>query len=48
MLTINGHEILLSRGPRKNGMYNIEWHQGQENLADYFTKHFNGNHHRRV
>ena len=32
----------------KNGTYNIQWHPGQENLADYFTKHFDGKHHQEV
>jgi len=32
----------------KNGTYLIQWHPGQENLADYFTKHFDGKHHQEV
>ena len=32
----------------KHGTYNAEWYPGQENLADYFTKHFDSSHHRRV
>ena len=27
------------------GRFNIQWHPGQENLADYFTKHFEAIHH---
>ena len=29
----------------KNGSYDVQWHPGQENLADYFTKHFDTKHH---
>ena len=25
--------------------FDVQWHPGQENLADYFTKHFEGRHH---
>ena len=32
----------------KNGTYDIQWHPGHENLADYFTKHFKGKHHLEV
>ena len=28
--------------------FDIQWHPGQENLADYFTKHFHGKHHQEV
>ena len=28
--------------------FDVQWHPGQENLADYFTKHFDGKHHREV
>ena len=28
--------------------FNVQWHPGQENLADYFTKHFDGKHHQEV
>jgi len=27
------------------GNFNVTWHPGQENLADYFTKHFDASHH---
>ena len=30
------------------GNFNVTWHPGQENLADYFTKHFDGKHHQLV
>ena len=30
------------------GNFDVQWHPGQENLADYFTKHFVGMHHREV
>jgi hypothetical protein len=30
------------------GNFNITWHPGQENLADYFTKHFDARHHQTV
>jgi len=30
------------------GNFNVTWHPGQENLADYFTKHFPGTHHQLV
>ena len=32
----------------KNGSYDVQWHPGQENLADYFTKHFESRHHQEV
>jgi hypothetical protein len=28
--------------------FNIAWHPGQENLADYFTKHFDSKHHQQA
>jgi hypothetical protein len=30
------------------GNFNVTWHPGQENLADYFTKHFDMKHHQTV
>ena len=30
------------------GNFNVTWHPGQENLADYFTKHFDAKHHQTV
>lgn len=30
------------------GNFNVTWHPGQENLADYFTKHFDTRHHQLV
>ena len=30
------------------GLFNVQWHPGQENLADYFTKHFDAKHHQEV
>lgn len=30
------------------GNFNVTWHPGQENLADYFTKHFDAKHHQAV
>jgi len=30
------------------GNFNVTWHPGQENLADYFTKHFDSRHHQLV
>ena len=32
----------------KNGSFDVQWHPGQENLADYFMKHFEGRHHQEV
>ena len=32
----------------KRGEFDVQWHPGQENLADYFTKHFDGKHHEAV
>jgi hypothetical protein len=32
----------------KCNMFNVRWHPGQENLADYFTKHFDTQHHTAV
>ena len=29
----------------KRKQYLVHWHPGQENLADYFTKHFEAKHH---
>eukprot|EP00956_Cyclotella_meneghiniana_P021059 scaffold37874_cov42-Cyclotella_meneghiniana.AAC.3 len=29
----------------KQKIFNVRWHPGQENLADYFTKHFEPRHH---
>ena len=30
----------------KNGTVDVQWHPGLENLADYYTKHFEAGHHR--
>ena len=30
------------------GLFDVQWHPGQENLADYFTKHFDSKHHQEV
>ena len=32
----------------KNGSFDVQWHPGLENLADYFTKHFEAKHHQEV
>ena len=32
----------------KQGQFNIHWKRGQDNLADYFTKHFPASHHREM
>jgi len=32
----------------KNRLFDIQWHPGQENLAGYFTKHFESRHHQEV
>ena len=32
----------------KNGSFDVQWHPGAENLADYFTKHFTSKHHQEV
>ena len=32
----------------KQGQFSIYWARGETNLADYFTKHHPGSHHRRV
>ena len=32
----------------KNAAFDMQWHPGQENLADYFTKHFDTKNHRKV
>ena len=32
----------------KQGQFSIYWARGETNLADYFTKHHSGSHHRRV
>ena len=32
----------------RQGYFDVQWHRGQENLADYFTKHFDRRHHQEV
>ena len=32
----------------KMGNFDIQWHPGKENMADYFTKHFDSKHHQEV
>ena len=32
----------------KNGVMDIQWHPGQENLADYTSKHHDSKHHQVV
>ena len=32
----------------KIGNFDVQWHPGQENRADYYTKHFDGRHHQVV
>jgi hypothetical protein len=32
----------------KRQLFKVHWHPGQENLADYFTKHFDAKHHQAV
>ena len=32
----------------KNGSFDVQWHPGTDNLADYFTKHFTTKHHQEV
>jgi hypothetical protein len=32
----------------KRQRFDVRWHPGQENLADYFTKHFDSKHHQAV
>ena len=32
----------------QQGFFDVQWHPGKENLADYFTKHFDGKHHAEV
>ena len=32
----------------KHGIVNIKWHPGQENLADYASKHHDAKHHKTV
>ena len=32
----------------KREFFDVQWHPGQENLADYFTKHFDSKHHQEV
>ena len=31
-----------------NKEFDLKWHPGKENLADYFTKHFDARHHQSV
>ena len=35
-------------GQVASGEFDVQWHPGKENLADYFTKHFETSHHREV
>ena len=32
----------------KHGIVNVKWHPGQENLADYESKHHDAKHHKMV
>ena len=32
----------------KHGIVNVKWHPGQENLADYASKHHDAKHHKMV
>ena len=32
----------------KQGYFDVQWHPGQGNIADYFTKHLYGRHHQEV
>ena len=32
----------------KNGAFDVQWHPGKENLADYFTKKIDGEHQQEV
>jgi hypothetical protein len=32
----------------KRQLFKVHWHPGQENLANYFTKHFDAKHHQAV
>ena len=32
----------------QRSFFNVRWHPGQENLANYFTKHFDAKHHQEV
>ena len=32
-------------GQVASGEFDVQWHPGKENLADYFTKHFETSHH---
>ena len=32
----------------KIGNFDVQWHPGQENQADYYKKHFDGRHHQAV
>jgi hypothetical protein len=45
MLTINGNEIVWISGKVAQDIYALAWHPGQENLADYQSKHHMGCHH---
>ncbi len=49
MITIDGNEIFFWIGDKvAQGMYDVSWHPGQENLADYQSKHHNRAHHKAV
>jgi hypothetical protein len=45
MLNIDGDEIFLDSDKVAQDIYALAWHPGQENLADYQSKHHMGSHH---
>jgi hypothetical protein len=46
MFAIYGDEILLGGTKEAQNIFEICWHPGQENLADYQSKHHTEAHHR--
>jgi hypothetical protein len=44
-IQINGDEIFWVGDKVAQDMYALSWHPGQENLADYQSKHHIGSHH---
>jgi hypothetical protein len=45
MIKIYGNEIFWVEDKVAQDMYNLKWHPGMENLADYESKHHVGSHH---
>ena len=47
-ITVDGNAIFLGHEPGLRQKFDVQWHPGKGNLADYFTKHFDAAHHQDV